>query len=141
MDYIKKDALSGELIPVLLGWSQEVRETAHRMYHQYGVVSHVFCERIPLPLRLSLCMKFHLINHTSDERLMLQALHDFADQLGHADVILYLIPCTEEYANFIWENCDVLEGRFVIASREEMYRVWFGEELPRLSSSKEAGNV
>jgi len=139
MDYIKKDALSGELIPVLLGLSQEVNETAHRMYRQYGVVSHVFCEKIPLAMRLSLCMKFHLIKHTSDERLMTQALHDFADQLGNAEVILYLIPCTEEYASFVWKHCENLEGKFVIASKEEMYRVWFGEDFPA-QMEKEVAN-
>lgn len=130
MDYIKPDELSGELVPVLLGVSQEVIETARRMYRDYGVVSHVFCEKIPLAMRLSLCMKFHMIKHTSDERLMTQALHDFSDQLGGAEVILYLIPCTEEYANFVWAHCEELEGKYVIASKEEMYRVWFGEEFP-----------
>lgn len=129
MDYIKPDELSGELIPVLLGLSQEVNETARRMYRRYGVVSHVFCEKIPIAMRLSLCMKFHVIKHTSDERLMTQALHDFADQLGNAEVILYLIPCTEEYANFVWAHCENLEGKFVIASKEEMERVWFGEDF------------
>ena len=130
MDYIVKDALVGELIPVLLGVSTEVSDTAHRMYREYGVVSHVFCERIPLAMRLSLCMKFHVVSHTQGERLMLDALSDFANQLGNADVILYLIPCTEQYANVVWENCAALEGKYVIASREEMYRVWFGEEPP-----------
>ncbi|MBE6589376.1 MAG: hypothetical protein E7643_04285 [Ruminococcaceae bacterium] len=130
MDYIVKDALTGELIPVLLGVSAEVNETAHRMYREYGVVSHVFCERIPLSMRLSLCMKFHLIKHTRGERLMIDALTDFANQLGNADVILYLIPCTEEYANLVWEKQEALEGRYVIASRNEFYRVWFGEEAP-----------
>ena len=129
MDYIKPNELSGELVPVLLGLSQEVNETARRMYRRYGVVSHVFCEKIPIAMRLSLCMKFHVIRHTSDERLMTQALHDFADQLGNAEVILYLIPCTEEYANFVWAHCENLEGKFVIASKEEMERVWFGEDF------------
>ena len=130
MDYIVKDTLSGELIPVLLGVSTEVSETAHRMYREYGVVSHVFCEKIPLSMRLSLCMKFHNIKHTAGERLMIDALTDFASQLGNADVILYLIPCTEEYANLVWEKHEELEGRYVIASRDEMYRVWFGEDAP-----------
>jgi len=130
MDYIVKDALVGELIPVLLGVSAEVSDTAHRMYREYGVVSHVFCERVPIAMRLSLCMKFHVVGHTQGERLMLDALTDFANQLGTADVILYLIPCTEQYANVVWENCAALEGKYVIASREEMYRVWFGETPP-----------
>ena len=129
MDFIMQDALSGELVPVLLGLSQEVNETARRMYRRFGVVSHVFCERIPLAMRLSLCMKFHIIRHTSDERLMLQALHDFAASLGRAEVILYLIPCTEGYANFVWTHCEELEGKFVIASKEEMERVWLGEDF------------
>ena len=132
MDYIVKDALVGELIPVLLGVSTEVSDTAHRMYREYGVVSHVFCERVPISMRLSLWMKFHVVGHTQGERLMLDALTDFANQLGNADVILYLIPCTEQYANVVWENCAALEGKYVIASREEMYRVWFGEAPPTL---------
>ena len=128
MDYIMEDILSGELVPVLLGVSQEVSETAHRMYRKYGVVSHVFCDKIPLPMRLSLCMKFHVIHHTSNEQLMIQALTDFADQLGNRDIILYLIPCTEEYVNLIWRRQDALEGRYVIADKNEILRVWFGEE-------------
>ena len=131
MDYIMEDILSGELVPVLLGVSQEVSETAHRMYRKYGVVSHVFCDKIPLPMRLSLCMKFHVIHHTSDEQLMIQALTDFADQLGNRDVILYLIPCTEEYVNLIWRRQETLEGRYVIADKNEILRVWFGEASDR----------
>ena len=128
MDFMMQDVLSGEIVPVLLGLSLRVGETAHRMYRKYGVVSHVFCERVPFAMRLSLCMKYHRIRHTSDERLMMQALCDFADQLGNADVILYLIPCTEDYASFVWNNSELLESRFVIADREEIQRVWFGEE-------------
>lgn len=128
MDFIMKDVLSGELVPVLLGLSAEANETAHRMYRQYGVVSHVFCDKIPLPRRLTLCMKFHIIRHTVDERLLIHALHDFAGQLENTDVILYLIPCTEAYANMVWHNRDELERRFVIADKPEMNRVWFGEE-------------
>ena len=122
-----QDVLSGEIVPILLGLSFEATETARRMHRKYNVVSHVFCDKIPPIMRLSLCMKFHTVPHTSDERLMLHALLDFADQLGNADLILYLIPCTEAYANMIWHNKDLLERRFVLADRKEMMRVWFGE--------------
>lgn len=122
-----KDVLSGELVPILLGFSPEAQETAQRMFRKYGVVSHVFCNKIPLPFRLSLSMKFHVIRSTSDEQLMLQALCDYADQLENADLILYLIPCTEQYANFVWNNRDRLERSFVIADKLEMNRVWFGD--------------
>ena len=129
MDFITADILSGELIPVLLGLSPEANETAHRMYRQYGVVSHVFCDKIPLGRRLTLCMKYHVIRHTTKEQLMIRALTDFAEQLGNADVILYLIPCTEGYANTVWENRELLERHFVIADKPEMQRVWFGGDM------------
>lgn len=129
MDFIMTDVLSGELVPVILGTSAEASETARRMYRKYGVVSHVFCDKIPLATRLSLCMKFHVIRHSAkNDRLMLRALIDYAEQLGNKEIILYLIPCTEHYANMIWQNRDELERSFVIADKPEMERVWFGEE-------------
>ncbi len=126
MDFIVTDILSGELVPVLLGLSTEVMETARRMYNKYKVVSHVFCDRIPLALRFSLCVKCHTVKHTTNEVLMLRALLDFSEQLGNKDIILYLIPCTEQYAGMIFHNRDLLERHYVIASREEMETVWFG---------------
>ena len=126
MEYIMNDVLSGAIVPVLLGVTHEASETAHRMYRRHGVMSHVFCDRIPLASRLSLCMKFHRIPATTNEALMLQALTDFADQLGNADLILYLIPCTEHYTKLVWDHASELERRFVIADRAEMERVWFG---------------
>ena len=59
---------------------------------------------------------------------MVTALTDFANALGQADVILYLIPCSPDYANLIWRNREALECHFVIADQPEMERVWFGEE-------------
>ena len=140
MDFIIKDVLSGELVPVLLGVSTEAGETARRMFRQYGVISHIFCEKIPFPMRLSLCMKFHTIRRTSDEMLMIHALEDFSKQLENADVILYLIPCTEHYANVVWNHRDTLERRYVIADKPEMFRVWFGEDAPKPIVKKEASH-
>ena len=132
MEYIMNDVLSGAIVPVLLGLTTEAGETAHRMYRRHGVMSHVFCDRIPFAMRLSLCMKFHRIPDTTGDKLMLQALTDFADQLGNADLILYLIPCNEHYTNLVWNHAEELERRFVIADRAEMERVWFGAEAAPL---------
>ena len=71
-------------------------------------------------------MKFHRVSTTTGDVLLLQALSDFADQLGNADLILYLIPCNEHYTNLVWDHAEELERRFVIADRAEMDRVWFG---------------
>jgi hypothetical protein len=130
VDFIDEEILSGELVPILLGLSPETLQVAHRLYHQYNVLSHVFCNSLPLPLRLSLCMKYHVIRHTSDERLMLLALLDFAAQMKHADVIPCLIPCSRRFEGFIWEYRDQLERQFVIVDRQKAKRPWFGKEIP-----------
>lgn len=138
MDYIVKEILTGELIPVLLGLSPEAVETARRMYRKYGVVSHVFCRDLPLFRRFSLCMRFHRIRHAEGrDRLMVTAVRDFARQVEGADVICYLIPCTEEAANLIWRNREELEDQYVIANLKEMNEVWFGQSGGTESEAEE----
>lgn len=127
MNYIEKEILSGEIVPVLLGASAEAIQTAKRFFKQYGRISHLFCDRLPLSAALSFCIKSHIVRHGSGDRLMLTALKDYANQFRHADVILYLVPCTEIYANFIWRNREELEHDYVIAGQTEMEQVWFGE--------------
>ena len=126
MDFIQDDLLSGELVPVLLGTSPDTVRTARRYFKKYGTVSHVFGDRIALQARISLCMKYHFVRHHAGDHLMLTALKDYAKQLGNADLILYLIPCTEDYANFIWRNRETLERFFVIANSDEMEEVFYG---------------
>ena len=130
MDFIDEEILSGELVPILLGLSPETWQVSHRLYRRYNLLSHVFCNALPLPLRLSLCMKYHVIRHTSDERLLLLALLDFSAQMKHADVIPCLIPCTRRFENFIWEYRDQLERQFVIVDRQKAKRAWFGKQIP-----------
>ena len=128
MDFINHEILSGEIVPVLLGASMEGMRTARRFFRKYNVLSHLFCDFIPLTARLTTCVKFHTVRHTAGDALMLTALTDFAKGLMQADIILYLIPCTPDYANFIWRNRAVLEAYYVIAGQTEMEKVWFGEE-------------
>ena len=128
MDFTENGAPISELVPVLLGISPEAMQTARRFFKNYGTISHVFCDSIPLTARFSLCVKYHPIHHSAGDLLMLTALRDFAKQLGNADLILYLIPCTVDYANFLWRNREQLEPYFVIAGQPEMERVWYGDD-------------
>ena len=133
MEYSAQEILSGGLVPVLLGFSRETQRTAHRMFRQYGILSHVFCDKISRSMRLlSLSMKFHTVPHTSGEQLMMTALEDFAKQTENADVVLYLIPCTEEYVNFVWLHREQLERRYVIADKKERCRAWTSTPAPRI---------
>lgn len=115
MNFLSEDALAKDLVPVLLGQSIEAIQLAHRIYRQHHVISHVFCNKLAFPMRFSLCMKYHVVRSTSEERLMLCALLDFAKQLERADVIACLVPCTQPYAALVWENRELLERYFVIS--------------------------
>ncbi len=127
MDFITNDVLSGELVPILLGHSKEAVETARRFFKRFGTVSHLFCDRIPLRMRLTTCIKFHTVPQSAEDALLLNALKDYANQFCNADLILYLLPCTVDDASFLWRNRAELERYFVIADRLEMDKVWYGD--------------
>ena len=100
MEEITKNTVRGDMIPVLLGLSSKTLEKARELAQRCDSVSH---------------MRFHRINRTHKERLMLQALLDFSDQMKDRDTILYLVPCTREYTAMVQRNRALLESRFVIA--------------------------
>ena len=124
MDLLHQELLTGDLVPVLLGTSIETIETAKRLHRKYGVVSHVFCERTPLLLRLSVAMRLHPVSPSRTDRLLLEALQDFAAPLAGSDAILYLIPCTAHHASFLKRHRDLLERQFILS------------EMPQARSAK-----
>ena len=118
MQSLREEALSGSLVPVLLGASKKALQSANRFHEQYGVLSHLFGSRIPFYYYLLPIFKFHRVRPTREETLLLQALLDFAKQLGNADLVLYLIPCTEAYTGFVSAHKAELEGAFVLADSQ-----------------------
>ncbi len=133
-------AFPGErIVPVFLGYTRDSGELARQIYRKYRVLSHVFCEPVSASRRLSLWlyMKFHTVPHTEGDQLMLRALTDFAAQLEGADVLLYLIPCTEAYAGMVWNHSGELESRFLIAEPWELEQEYLDEALP---GQKEGGD-
>ena len=124
MDFLSDELLSGELAPIMLGYSPAARDAARRLFHRHRVITHVFCSRVPFLKRFSLTMKFHPICGTAHDELILTALEDFADSNRGAEAILYLIPATRRAARLIRSNRERLESRFVIASQEELRRLY-----------------
>ena len=119
MDELTQNVCAEDLTPVFLGISPKVFEAAYSLYQRSSAVSYVFASRIPFPLRFLFYIKFHRVRSTEGERLMVQALIDFAEQIGNRDTILLLVPCTREYAAMIRKNRAVLESRYVIAARND----------------------
>ena len=114
MQEIIKQISRRECVPVLLGASLKTYELAQDLHRRHGWISHVFCDRVPLPFRFSVCMRFHRVCRTRGHRLLFQALQDFADQMGSADVIHLLIPCTEEYTRLLCTHAPLPESRYVL---------------------------
>lgn len=137
MDLLNQESLAGSLQPVLVGISAESVETARQIYRKHGVISHVFCKKVSLPLRLSVCMKFHVVPATAGSRLLLQALEDFADRAENADTLLCLIPASSQYAAFLRRHRELLERRFVLAEPPQSPRVRLGAD----SSTEKGGCV
>lgn len=115
MDLLNQDSIAKNLRPVLVGLSAESAETARRLYRKHGVISHVFCGRVSLAMRLSICMRFHKIPSACSERLLLEALQDFADAAEGSDALLCLIPATPKHASLLQRHRDLLERRFLLA--------------------------
>ena len=122
MQFLKEEALSGSLVPVLVGASKQALQSARSFYLQYGVLSHLFGDRIPLFYHLLPFVKAHKVRATKDDALLLQALLDFAKQLDGADRVLCLFPCTKSYLRFVSIHKAELEGAFVLSSVPSPYR-------------------
>lgn len=114
MQFLTNDALSESLVPVLIGCSGKSLQSASSFHRQYGVLSHLFSDHIPFFYYLFPLFKFHRVRATRDEALLLQALLDFAKQLENADRLLYLVPCTAFYHDFVAAHKTELEGAFVL---------------------------
>ena len=119
MDFLAVEASARELVPVLLGSAADTYDVSHTLYRAFGVISHVFCPRVPLSMRLSLCTKFHKIPKTSQNRLLSEALLDFAEQQTDTDRVLCLIPCSRSAAAVAKALQGELESHFVFLSAQE----------------------
>lgn len=115
-----KNMITGDLIPVFLGITAKSIGIARLIFRAHGTTSHIFCDRVPLMLRLSWFLKFHTAGHTRNEELMVQALIDFANQLDNKDAVLYLIPSTKDYIKAVAEHRPLLESRYVLATKKDL---------------------
>ncbi len=129
MEEITKNISPRELIPVLLGYGMTTREAAYRLFRKHSVASHVFCQPLPFPLRLSPFMRFHIVGKTENEELMFQALCDFACQLENRDVVLYLIPCTKGYTDMLKRHKKSLERFYVFADQRQCSLLFYNRKL------------
>ena len=130
METMFQNLHQGELVPILLGYSSVAQEFSQRLFWQYGIVSHVFCHKNPLPFRFSLSLKVHPVRATENERLLLDALCDFANQPENRDRILWIIPCTPACIELVNRNRSALERLAVLINRDDLERM-IGQDIAR----------
>ncbi len=120
MDFLSSELRAGELAPILLGDSGFARSISRRFFLQHHVISHIFCNHVPFLRRICLTAKYHAVNGFENDDLLLIALQDFAAGVKKRDIILYLIPGTENARRFIERNRQLLESVFVIADAQSL---------------------
>ena len=105
--------MTTDIVPVLLGADLNCYGVARAFFEKYGVVSHAF-GKYPLGVT-DKCkfIKFTSVPDLSDYAVADRILLDFAkEQKGKK---LYIVGCTDEYAEYIIERQDTLKEYYFVS--------------------------
>lgn len=116
MDYSTKDMLRASLVPILLGDSFKAHLLAVRIYLRSGISSYVCDDRRRLADFIDPFSSFYSI--TSDLDVALTVLGNL---LPDDEYIPILIPCNSRYEQFVRENKDFLESRYIISDSRRLF--------------------
>lgn len=125
-----KEQLNRVLVPVILGEGVHARAMARKLYHSYGVISHLYCSH---PRWYTYLLSYVRVVRTPSYlhgELLCDDLRSFAQQ--YPDLLFCLIPCTPEYKAFCLAHAARLEAYYVIAEPEQFMR----GTLPYLSKEE-----
>ena len=120
MDFLTTELRAGELAPILLGDSAYTKAVSRQFFNRYGLISHIFCGRVPFLRRFCLTAKYHRVSGFDQDELLWIALKDFAAGVQNKDVVLFLIPGTEKALQFVKQNREKLESFFVLSSTQTL---------------------
>ncbi len=110
-------------VPVLVGDSRAVRQTARCLFWCYGLVSHVFSQHHPVLLRLLPFTVCHHVPRSSANDISVIALSDFAGDVLEADRQPLLILCDDTHD--CSEFC-TLESQYLICRKEQLPKLFAG---------------
>ena len=106
-------------LPIFLGNTRSARRLARELYKKYGVVAYICDKRAPLFSELILEYTFFRVSGAalgellSDELLYLTSLDPAC--------VYTAMAFTDEYAHFLDEYADKLEGSMIIQDRVNIY--------------------
>jgi hypothetical protein len=127
-----KEQLNRVLVPVLLGDGAQPVKIARRLYRRFGVLSHIYCSRLPLLAHFCACVRIVRTPTYLRGDLLCTDLCAFAKE--YPDLLFCLIPCTEEHRVFCTAHARELEAYYVIVHPEQLQEdalpYLYKEELP-----------
>ena len=114
----KKEYLRGALLPVLLGDSVSAHALSAQIYARFGVVSYVCDSRRRFWSFVDPTSRFFDLIAVTEGGAVLAALEQIA---SNSDYLPVLIACNERFERFVADNKEVLEPRFIISTKEDIW--------------------
>jgi len=104
--------------PLLLGNSAKSLKIAFSLFLRYSLSSYIFVKDIPFFYRFIPFVSCLRLSESSDDRFVFMSIEHFTREYGESTYLL--IPCTEKYRDFVDNNREILENKFIIRSPDEI---------------------
>ena len=104
-------------LPFILGNNPTAHKLSRKIYRKHKIVCYVLDKKRTFADILDFSSRFLGISTSNDDSLTVSQLIYLAEQCP--TTLPILIPCSDEYAELIDKNREVLEAVFVLSSKEE----------------------
>ncbi|MBQ7384858.1 MAG: hypothetical protein IJV72_08735 [Clostridia bacterium] len=119
MYYDSKDMLRQTVIPVLLGDCARAHLFSLKIYFRCGIVSYMCDDKRRAADFINPTTKFFPLYSKKDTRVICDILDYLASVKDYLPII---IPCNEYYREFVRENREFLESRFILSDTESFFK-------------------
>lgn len=99
--------------PILLGGDLNCYSVARAFHEEYGVKSIALGKYALGATKDSKIIDFRITQNMSDSKKLVELLLNLAEELSPTNKVLILMGCTDEYAEFIIDNKEILSTKFV----------------------------
>ena len=113
-----KYMLKDSVIPMLLGDSFAAQFLALRLYLRCGVVSYICDTKKSLFSLINPAVRYFPLFCSQNCN---NALNSLSYAAANSDYLPILVPCSHLYADFVENNREFLESRFIISDRSSVF--------------------
>ncbi len=127
-------AIRTSVIPILLGLDKSTYKIAFTLFRRYGLISNIFAKERDLASYFCIFTSFHKLPESHRAAFTEMALEKFSSEAG--EMTFLLIPCTDEYIDFVESDRQKLESIFIIRAQSDI-----NEDLFPLSAPKQRKTI